>query len=571
MRPAFSELNVPVVFASDNNYAPILAAAAASLAANANPANNYDLIVLADSVSAVNRRRLLELARDNVSVRLFDMAAYLKGRDLSGFYITAYVSVATYYRFFLPDILADYDKALYLDCDLIIQGDVAELYAVDLGHNLLGAVRDLFMPWGVEAEARTGASGWREYLTKALGLRRPEWYFQAGVLLLNLEAMRRADLLRRCREKLREVRRPRHWDQCVLNAICQGRVHFLPQEWNLLWEAGYAPDMTPERFRAGLPADRRADYDRAVSDPKIVHYCSGTKVWTRPDLFRADVFWHYARLSPAYEEIFARLVRHEAERTLVAAADASDLPLYADTERRFGYSPSPLGRGGGLGRDGGATTVADRHAVAFSRHRGAYAGRDLVLVATGPSLARYRPIAKAAHVGVNRTFLRDDLRLDAMFVQDFSGLEGLRDRLAAYGEGKTAKFYGVPTDASGIKWAWPEMPAGFVAYYCLDGGAGGDARFNADIENLPLFGNGSVTFPALQFALFTRPARLFLVGCDGTGSGNLEAGREGGFREDAVLAAWRRFAEFAARDYPGVEIVSVNPVRLAGMFGEVRQ
>jgi hypothetical protein len=81
------------------------------------------------------------------------------------------------------------------------------------------------------------------------------------------------------------------------------------------------------------------------------------------------------------------------------------------------------------------------------------------------------------------------------------------------------------------------------------------ASFVSDIEKYKIFGL-SIIFPALQFLLYTGIQRLYLVGVDANVEGHL-------------YPAWQAASKFIETNYPDVEVVSINPVRLKGIFNDV--
>lgn len=408
VEPAFHERAVPVAFSTDDNYAPLLAVAMRSALDNADPSFNYDILILNEGLAGANRERLLDPAGGNVSIRLVDMAEHMRGAA-TDFFVSRHIKIATYYRFFLPDILREYDKALYLDSDLVVLGDISALFATDLGDNLLAAAPEPIFMADVLAEERNNvAGGWRDYFVGTLGLRDPAAYVQAGVLVFNLAAMRRFGFADGCLDRLRTVREPVVHDQDILNAVCQGRILRLGLEWNHMCMAGG----DGAGVGSGLPDDIRLELSRAAAAPKIIHYTTGDKAWLHRDSPYFEPFWRYAARTPFHGEHLARLERAERERAAPAGPERLRL-------------------------------VAKRHYDAFERYRDAHRGRDVVLIATGPSLARYRPFAGAIHLGVNRAFLRDDVRLDYLFVQPFFGSEIQAGRIAALGSVSPRKFHGM--------------------------------------------------------------------------------------------------------------------------------
>src|SRR3989442_9584076 len=91
-----------------------------------------------------------------------------------------------WYRLFLPELLPEVDRILYLDIDTIVADSLTPLLELDLSSFYVGAVTNVFQPNHVRRPA-------------ALGLAGPEVYFNSGVLLFNLGEMRRADTSAACR------------------------------------------------------------------------------------------------------------------------------------------------------------------------------------------------------------------------------------------------------------------------------------------------------------------------------------------------------------------------------------
>ena len=98
------------------------------------------------------------------------------------------------------------------------------------------------------------------------------------------------------------------------------------------------------------------------------------------------------------------------------------------------------------------------------------------------------------------------------------------------------------------------------------------SKFAYDISTQPLGCFGSVVFPALQFALWTNPRRLYLVGCDCSLSGySYDKEYKNFLLPNKIIEAYREFKIFASKYYPETEIISVNPVGLKGIFTDEYQ
>ena len=211
------------------------------------------------------------------------------------------------------------------------------------------------------------------------------------------------------------------------------------------------------------------------------------------------------------------------------------------------------------------------HLQTFPKFRNVHEGRDIVLVASGVTGDRYK-MKDAIHIGVNRSF-QLGIPMDYVFIQDYSGkTKEYIDELDNYRVGKCQKFYGLTTEwindpertipeshvikAKALRYRtdWVDIP-------------GFQPQFAYDISTQPLGCFGSIVFPALQFALWTHPKRIYLVGCDCTTNGYSYDKKDKNFLPvNTIIEAYKKFKQFAQKYYPDVEIISINPVGLKGLF-----
>ena len=314
-RPEAAESGVvPVVFASDDAYVPMLTTTILSMLSNADRTRFYDIVVLERNIGPAKRAAVEEVVSrfGNASVRFHNVARMVHGYDLGT--NNEHISMETYYRFLVQDILSDYDKVLYLDSDLIVRGDVAELFDVELGDDLLAAARDVDYLGNLNMNDGKRMA----YTTERLGLAEPYDYFQAGVLVLNTRALRD---LHAVPEWMRIVSEADfiYDDQDILNAECQGRVTFLPFEWNVMHDCGGRVDAV---FKFA-PNDAFDAYMASRANPKVVHYAGWEKPWVNPDCDFAAEYWRYARQTPFYEMLIARLASNVA-----GVAPAHAMPVH---------------------------------------------------------------------------------------------------------------------------------------------------------------------------------------------------------------------------------------------------
>ena len=166
---------------------PLFSVLLTSLLLHISPKRNYDIIILESDITKESRELLLGMIRDknNVSLRFVNVSAYLS--TFNALFIHLHLKMETWYRLLLPDLLHDYEKILYLDCDMIIEADVAELYDTDVSDFLLAATRDPDTAglYGGYDPAR------KKYTHEVMKMKDPANYFQAGAILFNLEEFRK--------------------------------------------------------------------------------------------------------------------------------------------------------------------------------------------------------------------------------------------------------------------------------------------------------------------------------------------------------------------------------------------
>ncbi len=171
------------------------------------------------------------------------------------FRITHHIKQATYFRLCMADILPDdVDKILYLDSDLIVNGSVSELAAIQTGDEYLHAVEHLFPDSNKEHLAQFGIPSDSDY-------------FNAGVMLINLKKWREDGLTRKLMTFALERRDDiLWWDQDVLNILLRNSWEKMHPRFNFVWEIMEST------------SDRK-DIKEAQAEPVIIHYTRSVKPW----------------------------------------------------------------------------------------------------------------------------------------------------------------------------------------------------------------------------------------------------------------------------------------------------
>lgn len=298
LEPAFPD-GVLVVLSANERYVPYVSVVLQSIKENANPARQYDVVVLNTDITPESQKRLIaQVTAENFSLRFYSATPIMK--SYSNLRVYGHFKIETYYRLIVPQIMPHSKKAVYLDSDLVVLRDVAQLFDVHMGTNLIAATHDADtagMYNGFDPDMKT-------YIDTVLKLDNPYDYFQAGVLVMNLEAFR----ARYTTEEMLACAASRKWnllDQDVLNYLARGAVCYVDMAWNTLmdWEH------LRRRSIIGLaPMSVREAYEKARKNPYIIHYAGpDNKPWEYRDADLGAYFWDYASRCPYCAQLSCEL------------------------------------------------------------------------------------------------------------------------------------------------------------------------------------------------------------------------------------------------------------------------
>lgn len=162
------------------------------------------------------------------------------------------VGISAYYRLKLPSLINE-DKIIYLDSDIVVLDDIANLWNYDITNYLFAGVEDKYS----------------DIMKDKSGLSDDDIYINSGVLLMNLKKFREQNIEKIIFEKLKEENND-YSDQDVLNDICRGQILYLPLKFNLMLTLD--DDMAFPK--------RKEEYNKAIEYPMILHY--SLKPWILP-------------------------------------------------------------------------------------------------------------------------------------------------------------------------------------------------------------------------------------------------------------------------------------------------
>ncbi len=334
---------IPIVFATNNAYAPYLGVTLQSLIVHSSPENHYQIYVFHTNLTDTHQERLLDMAQEHISIEMVQLDQEMSRKDQ---YVTKlHLSVETIFRLMIPDLLPQFDKVLYLDCDIVILNDVAKLYETLLEDCVLGV-------------AETGnwktSEDWLTRYSKQLCVERKDM-FNAGILLINCKQFAQQNIGGQCLALLEEdwkAVEQRLWnqDQDALTITCQGEVTRFPETWNFEWQ--WQPALDSGSLQTSWTEAEKNHFREFKKKINIIHYSSGFKPWNFPELPLAEYFWKYARQTVFYEEILFEPIRvvktykaHGIKTELFPWRKVPlgcNLVLYGGGERGQDYAPQLL-------------------------------------------------------------------------------------------------------------------------------------------------------------------------------------------------------------------------------------
>jgi lipopolysaccharide biosynthesis glycosyltransferase len=249
---------IVIACASDDRYVRPLSAMLRSVIDNLGDGYAASVYVLQSGIGEADREAVTSGWPPHVIAHWVDADT----SAFAGLPLWGRMPISTYFKLGLGDFLPLAEgRAIWLDCDVIALDDVAELWHTPLGGKVIGAAQDAVVPL---VSSRYGIARYRE-----LGMSPDAKYFNAGVMLVDLDAWRNhgvrgraVDYLKRCGSSVT------FWDQEGLNAALAGAWSEMDSRWN---------------FNASIPGAHAGGSEL----PSIVHFAGGLKPWrfrTRDEL-----------------------------------------------------------------------------------------------------------------------------------------------------------------------------------------------------------------------------------------------------------------------------------------------
>jgi len=313
---------IHVAYCLDDGYAEYTCVSMASMLANTK--SNIHFHVVSNRLGDENKAKLSSLSERFPQMLLsFHKFTF----DSDGFEIgRTHLTAEAYYRIYLPEILPDLERILYIDGDTVINGDISELWNIDLGEYTVGVVVDLHSQIHMER-------------CKAIGFNDDDLYFNSGVLLINLKKFEKYQFIRQIPtiipelyEKVTKINEGWFPDQDLLNYKFNAdkSALFLPLQYNFL-------DQVITMYESKLPFKHGCyelkDWAQVYSNPVIIHYVDSVKPFPLNGKMKLSYHWRlyykYKALTPFYDPLDEkRIIEYERRVRLTKTESLIPTSLY---------------------------------------------------------------------------------------------------------------------------------------------------------------------------------------------------------------------------------------------------
>lgn len=266
--------NIPIFLSADNNYAPFVATTIASICDNTK--SFCDFYILDGGISEENKEKICELKNqfDNFSIEFIYIDVENQFRNypkLLHFTKTMFV------RFLIPQLKPNLKKVLYSDVDVIILKDIKAMINEDLDNYVIGAVPELFLGKSI-----------KEVYQNTLSISEKHQPFASGNLIVDCEKWRENNITNKLLAIEFKQDKIQYTDQTLLNIYFDNDYKQLNQRYCYTIQHDVC-----------LPSD----------DIVVCHYNGMVKPWHIDEKTDTKLiphlkeFWHYANMTPFYDEI----------------------------------------------------------------------------------------------------------------------------------------------------------------------------------------------------------------------------------------------------------------------------
>ncbi|MCM1265056.1 MAG: glycosyltransferase family 8 protein [Candidatus Gastranaerophilales bacterium] len=252
-----------IALSTDDNYAKYAGVVIASILENN---KNEDLVfyILDGGITPENKEKIMNLITISDCEIQFIKIDDKLFEDYKKIKTHKYINIATFYRLKLGSLLPNIDKVLYLDCDVVVNSNIKELYDTDIDNYYAAGAKDIAC----------------QTHNKKPELKEGSLYVNAGMLLFNLDKIRNENI----EEKYLEYTQKNFeniflGDQQIINVVLQGYIKQVDDCWN-------------------LQSSNFINRSIYMKNPKLIHYIGKQKPWIFASLnYYKDLYFKYLQMT----------------------------------------------------------------------------------------------------------------------------------------------------------------------------------------------------------------------------------------------------------------------------------
>lgn len=278
---------IHIACCSNEKLAPMFGVVMTSVGINVK-SDDVMMYLLHNGLKDKTIKRLNKIAeRFHIALELMEINASLL-KDCPTNKKLHYADIMMYARFLLPSMLPDLDKVIYLDCDLVVNSDLKDLWNFDVNGVAVAMAPDHLYKDATTLERLKMTNG--EYLN-------------SGVIVMNLEYWRKHNVQNRVLSFIEDNGKDLiYFDQDALNVTLQNERRKLPIKY----------DCTPYHFHKQIISflnGNPKDIDDARENPTIFHFCGTTKPWSLGSYLPGkELFIKYQKLSGWNYKIYQKYI-----------------------------------------------------------------------------------------------------------------------------------------------------------------------------------------------------------------------------------------------------------------------
>lgn len=273
---------INITLITDSRYAPPTMVSMYSAIKNKCPNSRYNFFIITENITQADERAILklkEISPETVNITIIPQSEPDLPYENMQRFLQYKVGM---HKIYLPDILQNLDKVIYMDGDTLVLKDLQEVFNMNIDEEYAAVAKDgIFYRFPKEMAE--------------MGLDKRGFYFNSGVMLYNLKLQRRDNITAKLVEYVK-THEDFFGDQDVLNMVFGNKLKLMSYRYNCISTFFEADDLDflSGYFGEPLPKDTFNIYENAT----ILHY-AGDKPWQenyKPEYLKELWFRYYNQI-----------------------------------------------------------------------------------------------------------------------------------------------------------------------------------------------------------------------------------------------------------------------------------